>query len=109
MRHAISGGANHVTQNQHPIRKRVSAVALCAALFVFVSGCSSVTYESPSGGKFTRRALGNKTELSSLDVEAQTNGLPILHLKGYKNDQSQSTEAIAAGITQGIIKATSGK
>jgi hypothetical protein len=71
-----------------------------AALLAFC-GCQVLTYKGPSGERFTRSSLGANTSISSLRVEADTNGVRRVELKGYQND---STQALGV-VTDAAIKA----
>jgi hypothetical protein len=73
----------------------------CSMFALALSGCTMLTYTSPSGEKFTRSAVGSTTSISSLSVEADTNGFRKVELRGYTNDSSSALGA----ITEAAIKA----
>ena len=70
--------------------------ALCVC-----AGCQVLTYESAVGEKFTRSSFGSKTAIASLSVEATTNGVRRVELRGYHQD---STEALGV-ITDAAVRA----
>ena len=76
-------------------------------LALFCSGCVIDRYTSSTGAKFSRYAIGNKTQAAKVEIMT-TNGI-VLKIDGYKNDQTQSMEALAKGVTEGVIKAVTGK
>ena len=70
-------------------------------MLLLLTGCQVLTYTGPTGERFMRGSLGAKTAISSLTVEADTNGVRHLELKGYEND---STQALGI-ITEAAVKA----
>src|SRR5689334_5894028 len=70
-------------------------------LLLAITGCQILTYKGPSGERFTRSSLGTTTSISSLKVEADTNGLRRVELQGYQND---STQALGV-VTDAAVKA----
>jgi hypothetical protein len=78
---------------------------LSCALILLTCGCTVLSYTSPNGERFTRSSLGATTSLSSLTVEADTNGVRHVELRGYTNDSSQAlgtvTEAAVRAAIQG--------
>ncbi len=67
------------------------------------AGCTSLSYTSPDGEHFSRRSLGSKTTISALTVEAATNGLRRVELRGYMNDSTQALGTITeAAVRAGI-------
>jgi len=66
-----------------------------------MTGCSVLTYSSPTGERFTRSSLGTSAAIQSLAVDADTNGIRHVELKGYTNNQSDALSA----VTQAAIKA----
>jgi len=73
----------------------------CLALLAVLTGCTVLAYRSPGGERFTRASLGSATALSSLTVEAGTNGLRRVVLQGYTND---STQALGT-VTEAAVRA----
>ena len=69
------------------------------------SGCSVLSYHGPNGERFCRSSLGAATAVSSLTVEADTNGVRRVELHGYTNDSTQAlgtvTEAAVRAALQG--------
>jgi len=83
---------------QAATRRRLSALTL---LPLALCGCQVLTYSSPSGETFTRASLGANTTISSLTVEATTNGLRRVELHGYQNDAAQALGT----VTEAAVKA----
>jgi len=61
----------------------VGDVAHASLLATLATGCTILTYTSPSGEHFTRGSLGANTSISSLAIEASTNGVRRVELRGY--------------------------
>ena len=74
-------------------------LALCAC------GCQVLTYTAPTGERFTRSSLGANTAIQSLAVEAGTNGVRRVELRGYQNDTSQSLGAVTEAAVRAAIGA----
>lgn len=81
--------------------KKTSFPLLASVALLAVTGCQVLTYKGPSGERFTRSSFGANTTISSLRVEADTNGIRKVELKGYQND---STQALGI-VTDAAIKA----
>ncbi len=82
----------------HKLKLLPALVLLTAA-----AGCTSISYTSPSGEHFSRSSLGSKTTISALTVEAATNGLRRVELRGYMNDSTQALGTITeAAVRAGI-------
>jgi len=69
-------------------QKTILHSAILAALAL--SGCTMMTYTSPTGEHFARNSFGAKTSVSSLSVDATTNGVRRLEFKGYQDDGAQA-------------------
>jgi hypothetical protein len=78
------------------------ASTACAAL---LTGCTALTYRSPSGETFTRSSLGANASIQSLAIEASTNGLRRLELRGYQSDSSQALGAITEAAVKAAVTA----
>ena len=76
-------------------------LAWLALLTVLATGCQVLTYTGPHGERFSRSSFGSTTSISSLSVEADTNGLRRVELRGYTND---STTALGA-VTEAAVRA----
>ena len=78
---------------------------LISALLVLGAGCTNLSYKSPTGEKFRRTSIGNKTGISSLEITPQTNAAPKVLLKGYQSDSAagiqSAVELFKAGIEAG--------
>ena len=85
--------ASHLTHLTH--------LTLLTCLTVFLCGCTMLRYTGPNGEKFSRTSFGASTSLSSLSVEADTNGVRHVELRGYTNDNSQALGT----VTEAAIKA----
>ena len=72
---------------------------------LFATGCQVLTYTSSTGERFTRSSLGANTSIQALAIEASSNGVRRVELRGYQNDASQSlgvvTEAAVRAAIQG--------
>jgi len=77
------------------------SLTLVVILTVAGSGCQILTYSSPQGERFSRCSIGSATSISSLVVEASTNGARRVELRGYTND---STTALGA-VTEAAVRA----
>ena len=82
---------------------RTQIFVLVTVTFLFC-GCQSLTYTGPSGERFTRRSFGAKTAISSLTVEATTNGLRRVELRGYTNDSTQALGAVTEAAVRAAIQ-----
>jgi len=74
-------------------------------LTVAATGCQVLTYTSPSGERFTRSSLGANTSIQSLAIEAGTNGVRRVELRGYQNDSSQALGAVTEAAVRAAISA----
>jgi len=68
-------------------------------------GCQVLAYTSPTGERFTRSSLGANTTIASLRVEADTNGVRRVELRGYQNDSTQALGIITEAAVRGAIQA----
>src|SRR5437764_13801094 len=68
------------------------------------TGCSVVTYTSPNGQHLTRGSLGANASISSLAIEAGTNGVRRVELRGYQNDSSQALSAVTEAAVKAAIE-----
>ncbi len=87
--------------------RRPSLLSLLAPVSLLLfTGCQVLTYRSATGERFTRSSLGANTSVSSLTVEADTNGVRRVQMRGYQNDTSQAlgtvTEAAVRAAIQGV-------
>jgi len=80
---------------------------LLAALFAAaaLTGCSLVTYRSPSGERFMRGSFGANTSVSSLAVESNTNGVRRVEMHGYQNDASQALGTVTEAAVKAAVQA----
>lgn len=93
----------HYSAFQPRSTKSRLAAALClgAAVVLIGTGCQVLTYSGPNGERFSRSSLGAKTAIGSLTVEAGTNGVRRVELRGYTND---STQALGV-VTEAAVRA----
>jgi len=68
---------------------------------LLLCGCQLLTYTSPTGERLSRRVIGTSTSLSSLSLEADTNGVRRVELQGYRNE---ATQALAT-VTEAAVRA----
>ena len=101
-RRPIRAGGRKVTfaRLRHLMTESVGLGLGCVTL-ALLTGCTVLSYTSPSGEHFTRSSLGSKTSIAHLSVESRTNGVHKVDLRGYKDD---NTEALGA-ITEAAIRA----
>ncbi|HWQ93780.1 MAG TPA: hypothetical protein VN673_19110 [Clostridia bacterium] len=75
-------------------------LALAALL---AAGCTTVSYHGPGGERFTRTALGARTAITSLSVEAGTNGVRRLDLRGYQHDSAQALGVVTEAAVRAAL------
>jgi hypothetical protein len=80
-------------------RQFVSVLLLCTAL----TGCTVLSYTAPNGERLTRYALGANTSISSLRLDAGTNGERRVELQGYSNDSSQALATVTAAAVKAAV------
>jgi hypothetical protein len=85
----------------HPTH--LTFLTVLTGLTLAVSGCSLVSYTSPSGERFTRSSLGANTSISSLLIESGTNGARRVELRGYQNDASQALATMTEAAVRGAL------
>ena len=94
----------HDTPSRSPLQRgprEARLVILVACLAGGVCGCTMFVYTGPGGERFTRTSLGAQTAIASLEVEAGTNGLRRLSLRGYQNETAQALGT----VTEAAIRA----
>ena len=77
----------------------------CSTFLLLATGCQVLTYQAPTGERFTRSSLGSTTSLNSLSVVTETNGLRRVELRGYKNDSSQALGIMTESAVRAAIQA----
>ena len=82
---------------------RLTYLMLSTAL-LFASGCTVLSYTSPTGEHFARGSLGANTSISSLAIEAGTNGVRRVELRGYQQDSSQALSAVTEAAVKAAIE-----
>lgn len=69
-----------------------------------VTGCTVLTYSGPNGERFARGSLGANTSISELAIEAGTNGVRRVELRGYQQDGSQALSAVTEAAVKAAIE-----
>ena len=82
----------------------VTHVTLAALVAALATGCTVLSYTSPTGEHFTRGSLGANTSISSLAIEAGTNGVRRVELRGYQQDSSQALSAVTEAAVKAAIE-----
>ena len=82
----------------------VTHVTLAALVVSLATGCTVLTYTSPTGEHFTRGSLGANTSISELAIEAGTNGVRRVELRGYQQDSSQALSAVTEAAVKAAIE-----
>jgi hypothetical protein len=75
-----------------------------SVLLLASAGCTVLTYTAPTGEHFTRGSLGANTSISSLAIEAGTNGVRRVELRGYQQDGSQALSAVTEAAVKAAIE-----
>ena len=83
---------------------RLTYSTLSAAALLATAGCTVLSYTSPTGEHFTRGSLGANTSISSLAIEAGTNGVRRVELRGYQQDSSQALSAVTEAAVKAAIE-----
>lgn len=94
-------------RNKNLLHILVALALLCLTLFS--SGCVLDRYHSSDGTKnvsFSRFALGNKQTTKSLDIDL---GTGKVGMKGYANDQTETTAAVAQAVADAVSRAVAPK
>ncbi len=76
----------------------------CVVIALLSTACQLLTYTGPNGERLSRSSLGANTSISSLAVEAGTNGLRRVELHGYQNDSSQALGAVTEAAVRAAIQ-----
>ena len=85
--------------------RRFNAFNVLTFLTIFsATGCTVLSYHGPNGEHFTRGSLGANTSISSLAIEAGTNGVRRVELRGYQNDSSQALSAVTEAAVKAAIE-----
>jgi hypothetical protein len=82
----------------------VTHVTLAALIASLATGCTVLSYTTPTGERFTRGSLGANTSISSLAIEAGTNGVRRVELRGYQQDSSQALSAVTEAAVKAAIE-----
>ena len=90
-----------IPRPRKPTALHFKSLTFLTLLSACLTGCQVLTYSGPNGEHFSRTSFGSTTSISSLSVEAQTNGVRRVELRGYTND---STSALGA-VTEAAVRA----
>jgi hypothetical protein len=91
--------------SSRPSRPRLRISAFCFLLSAFgVTGCSVLSYTSPTGEHFSRSSLGSATSFSSLSVVTDPGGLRRVELRGYTNDSTQALGTVTEAAVRAAIQ-----
>src|SRR6516162_11813151 len=93
----------HSLQHAQPLRQLWKMV-LWAAMAFLAAGCQVLTYTGPNGEHFSRTSLGATTTLASLTVEADTNGIRRVELRGYTNDTAQALGTVTEAAVRAALQ-----
>lgn len=74
------------------------------AATAFAAGCQVLTYTGPNGEHFTRSSFAGTTAISSLLVEAGTNGIRRVELQGYQNDSTQALGVVTEAAVRAALR-----
>src|SRR5213080_1262880 len=85
--------------------RRPTNITLITFSATLLCGCQVLTYMGPHGERFSRSSICAITAVSSLIVEADTNGLRRVELRGYKNNSTEALSAITAAAVRAAIQA----
>jgi len=77
--------------------------ALLACLAGGLCGCTVLTYTGTNGETFTRTSLGAQTSIASLAVEAGSNGVRRVELKGYQNETAQALGTVTEAAVRAAL------
>ena len=88
-----------------PLAGRARRLCALAGVGLLAAGCQVLTYTGPNGEHFSRTSLGATTTLASLSVEADTNGLRRVELRGYTNDTAQALGTVTEAAVRAALSA----
>jgi len=86
-----------------PVKSSFPSLASVASA-ALLCGCQVLTYSSPNGERFSRSSIGANTSIQSLALEAGTNGVRRLELRGYNNDNSQALGAVTEAAVRAALQ-----
>jgi len=89
-------------KQRHPHIIQLTSVIV---LLLPTCGCQVLTYNGPNGERFSRSSLGANISISSLSIEAGTNGLQRLDLRGYQNDSTQALGVVTEAAVRAALQA----
>ena len=86
------------------MKKIIAHVTFVTLVTLFATGCTVLSYTAPTGEHFTRGSLGANTSISSLAIEAGTNGVRRVELRGYQQDGSQALGVVTEAAVKAAIE-----
>ena len=81
------------------------STVLLAGSGALCTGCTTISYTSPAGERFSRVALGANTTLTALEIETGTNGVRQVRLQGYQQDASEALGSVTEAAVRAAIQA----
>ena len=73
-------------------------------LLTATCGCQVLTYDGPNGERFSRVSVAARTAITSIVVEAGSNGLHRVEVHGYRHDSSQTLATVAEAAARGAVQ-----
>src|SRR6266487_649986 len=73
-------------------------------LITATCGCQVLTYTGPNGERFSRVSVAARTSITSIVVQAGSNGLHRVEVRGYRHDSSQTLAAVAEAAARGAVQ-----
>ena len=81
-------------------------LAALAGSVALTTGCTSVSYEGPNNTHFKRTAFMTRASAGEIEVQPQTNGLPLVRIKALQSDSAtaaiEASERTANAIARGL-------
>jgi hypothetical protein len=93
----------HFQNSSRRTRRNFAGLIISAAGLTLLCGCQVLTYTGPSGEHFMRSSLGANVAVSELAIEAGTNGLRRVELKGYQNDSGQALGIVTEAAVRAAL------
>jgi hypothetical protein len=93
----------HVIPPTTRLSGRLGKLLPLTAAALLATGCSTLSYTSPAGEHFCRLSLGGRTAIAALSVEAGTNGIRRLELKGYQTDSNQALSTVTEAAVRAAL------
>jgi hypothetical protein len=94
---------SHFHNGSRGTRKNLGLIASAAGV-ALLCGCQVLTYTGPSGEHFVRSSMGANVAVAELAIEAGTNGLRRVELKGYQNDSGQALGIVTEAAVRAALQ-----